>query len=274
MSIWPCRLLGLFCSIFLLVQTAHSPRRASGIDSLNQNSSGPGIADRQSHDTQRYTYRKNHDPNGIGKFYMGREIAHVMGFHGAEWLERADREQEEKLSLLLGSLKLEPGMVVADIGAGTGVLSLPIAEKVAPTGKVFAVDIEKKMLDFLAKKLRQRKIRNVELIRGTRKSPQLKADSVDLAIMVDVYHEFDFPYEMTLEISRAIKPGGRVALVEYRKEDPFVPIKLVHKMTESQVRKEIGLPEFALKWKETLDVLPRQHIVVFERIRQVSGDDE
>jgi ubiquinone/menaquinone biosynthesis C-methylase UbiE len=216
---------------------------------------------------RRYEYRRDHDPNGIGKFYMGREIAHVMGFLGVKWLERPEREEEEQPAKLIEALRLEPGMVVADIGAGSGVIAIPMAPKVAPGGKVIAVDIQKEMLDRLRKKLEQREIKNVELVLGALKSPRLKKDSVDLAILVDVYHEFAYPYEMMLELSQAVKPGGRVAFVEYRKEDPQVRqlIKLVHTMTEEQVQKEIGQPEFGLKWKETLDVLPRQHIVVFEK---------
>lgn len=213
----------------------------------------------------RYEFRGDHDPNGIGKFYMGREIAHVMGFAAAPWLERPQREKEEATSKLLKALGLKPGMVVADVGAGAGVLTLPIAGRVGPKGKVIAVDVQQEMLDRLAGKIRSRKIRNVELLLGTEKSPRLDPESVDLALMVDVYHEFAFPYEMLLELSRAIKPGGRVVFVEFRMEDPNVPIKLVHKMTEAQVKKEIGLPEFRLKWKETIGTLPWQHVIVFEK---------
>lgn len=213
----------------------------------------------------RYTIRRDHDPNGIGKFYMGREIAHVMGFVAADWLERPEREAEESLIKLVESLQLKPGMVAADIGAGSGVITLMMANHVGPTGKVLAVDVQQEMLDLLAKKLKLQKIENVELVRGTEKSPRVKENTVDLAIMVDVYHEFAFPYEMMVEIAKSLKPGGRVAFVEYRKEDPAVPIKLVHKMTEAQVKREVEQPEFGLKWKETIGVLPRQHIIIFEK---------
>ena len=219
----------------------------------------------------RYEIRKDHDPNGIGKFYMDREIAHVMGFgpggQGAEWLERTEREREEKLSLLVRSLDLKPGMIVADIGAGSGVISLLMAERILPDGKVLAVDVQQEMLDRLRERTKKLKITNVEPIKGTQKTTALKAESVDLAIMVDVYHELEFPYEMMLDISKSLKPGGRVAFVEYRKEDPDVPIKLVHKMTEAQVKKEISQPEFSLKWTKTIGVLPWQHIVVFEKTK-------
>jgi len=216
-------------------------------------------------ETPRYTFRDDHDPNGIGKFYMGREIARVMGHQGIAWLERPEREQEEGLSLLIESLKLEPGMVVADLGAGSGVVSTRIAKEIAPGGTVLAVDIQQEMLDALAKKSKQRGIDNIVPILGETKSPRLKPGTVDLVVMVDVYHEFNFPYEMLREIAAALKPGGRVAFVEYRQEDPAVPIKEVHKMSEAQVKREASLPEFGLQWKETFGKLPRQHVVIFEK---------
>lgn len=220
----------------------------------------------------KYEFRKQHDPNGIGKFYMGREIAHVMGFAGAIWLERAEREDEEAPSKLIEALKLQPGQVVADIGAGSGILSVMMAKQVGETGKVWAVDVQQEMLDLLDKKLAEQGVTNVEGRLGTEKSPRLEPASVDLAIMVDVYHEFAFPYEMMSEISKSLKPGGRVVFVEYRKEDPNVPIKLVHKMTQVQVKKEINQPEFQLKWKETIGTLPRQHVIIFEKQPEPAAD--
>jgi ubiquinone/menaquinone biosynthesis C-methylase UbiE len=214
----------------------------------------------------RYTWREDHDPNGIGKFYMGREIAQVMGHQGIRWLERPEREQEEGLSLLIECLSIEPGMVVADIGAGSGVISVRLAKEVGPEGIVLAVDIQQEMLDALAVNCKRLKIDNIEPILGTVRSPKLNPQTVDLVVMVDVYHEFNFPYEMLSEIARSLKPGGRVAFVEYRKEDPTVPIKLIHKMSEAQVKKEASQPEFGLTWKETVDKLPRQHVVIFEKV--------
>lgn len=213
----------------------------------------------------RYTWRQNHDPNGIGKFYMGREIAHVMGFTGARWLERSEREEEERLTLLVRSLKLKPGMIVADIGAGSGVISMLMADRILPDGKVMAVDIQQEMLDRLVVNCKKRGVTNVVPVKGTAKSPKLKPGSVDLIILVDVYHEFEFPYEMTLEMSKSLKPGGRIAWVEYRKEDRTVPIKLVHKMSEAQVKREASQEGLGLKFVETIRVLPRQHIVIFEK---------
>jgi len=240
---------------------------AAPADSLAQESpardtAGPGSED-------RYEHRDLHDPNGIGKFYMGREIAYVMGWQAADWLERPEREEEERLSLLVRSLKLRPGMTVADIGAGSGVISVLMARDIGDNGRVMAVDVQQEMLDRLKANCERLGIKNIEPVKGTQKSPNLKPASVDLIVMVDVYHEFEFPYEMTREMAKSLKPGGRIAWVEYRKEDPTVPIKLVHKMTEAQVKKEAGQPEFGLRFLETVNVLPRQHIVLFERPAEV-----
>lgn len=213
----------------------------------------------------RYTTRKIHDRNGIGKFYMGREIAHVMGYLGIDWLERPTRNTEENLTLLVKSLKLKPGDVVADIGAGSGVISMLMAEEVLPDGHVIGVDVQDEMLKRLKENALKKGITNIIPVKGTQRSTSLKPNSVDLAIMVDVYHEFEFPYEMMLNISQSMKTGGRVVLVEYRKEDPTVPIKLVHKMTEKQAKLEVEQPEFGLKWTETIGVLPRQHILIFTK---------
>lgn len=222
----------------------------------------------------RYEYRREHDPNGIGKFYMGREIAQVMGHQGALWLERPEREQEERLTLLTRLLDLKPGMVVADIGAGSGVLTMRMAPKVAPEGKVIAVDIQREMLVLLQNKLRRARVNNVDLLLGEAQKTNLDPESVDLVLMVDVYHEFECPYEMLKDISQALKPGGRVALVEYRLEDPRVPIKLVHKMTEKQAVKELTLPEFGLEHTETIDKLPRQHLMIFTRVAEEQAEQQ
>lgn len=209
----------------------------------------------------RYTHRKEHDPNGIGKFYMGREIAHVMGHQAADWLERSTRDEEEKTELMVESLKLKPGEVVADIGAGTGYFTRRLAQKVGPNGKVFAVDIQPEMLTLLTNKMRELGLTNVKAVLGTVSDPKLPPASVDTVLMVDVYHEFDYPCEMMHAMCKSLKPGGRVIFVEFRAEDPNVPIKEVHKMSEAQVRKEMSVQP--LKWTETIGVLPRQHIIVF-----------
>ncbi len=213
----------------------------------------------------RYQFKLDHDPNGIGKFYMGREIARVMTFHGAPWLERPEREEEERLSTLVECLSLKPGEVVADIGAGSGVITLMMAQTVTDTGLVYAVDIQQEMLDLLSDKLNRLDVKNVKLLLGAEQATNLPAESIDLALLVDVYHELEFPFELASDMSRALKPGGRLVLVEYRREDPEVPIKVIHKMSEEQVRKELEIPELNLRWKETVAKLPRQHVLVFEK---------
>jgi SAM-dependent methyltransferase len=220
-------------------------------------------ADAPAFSTNRYETRAIHDPNGIGKFYMGREIAHVMGHPAADWLERPEREQEERTSLLIDALKFKPGEVVADIGAGTGYLTRRIVKGTSPGGKVYAVDIQPEMLTLLTNKLSREGITNVVPVLGTVSDPKLPVKSVDTIIMVDVYHEFDHPFEMTEAMCRALKPGGRIVFVEFRGEDEKVPIKRVHKMTEAQVKKEMA--PHPLVWKETIGVLPWQHIIVFTR---------
>src|SRR6266566_1687236 len=213
--------------------------------------------------SSHYEYRREHDPNGIGKFYLGREIAHVMGHQAADWLERPEREAEEKPELLIEALKLKPGDGVADIGAGTGYYSWRMAKLVGDQGLVYAVDIQQEMLDLLATKMAERKITNVKGVLGTITDPKLPAHSVDLVLMVDVYHEFDHPFEMMQAICQALKPGGRVVFVEFRAEDPKVPIKEVHKMSEAQVRKEVSAQP--LEWVETIATLPWQHVIVFKK---------
>jgi protein-L-isoaspartate O-methyltransferase len=210
-----------------------------------------------------YEFRQQHDPDGIGKFYLGREIAQVMGFEGADWLERPGREAEENSTLLMASLKVKPGDAVADIGAGTGFYSRRLAKLVGPQGTVYAEEIQPEMLVVLTNKAAQAGLTNIQPILGTITDPKLPRASVDMILMVDVYHEFDHPYEMTAAMIEALKPGGRLIFVEFRGEDPKVEIKPVHKMTEAQVRKEMAV--FPLVWVETLDVLPIQHIIVFKK---------
>ena len=201
--------------------------------------------------------------DGIGKVYMGREIAHVMGHQAADWLERSNREQEEKTSLLIDVLNFKSGETVADIGAGTGYHVRRIAPKVSPDGKVYAVDIQQEMLDLLTNKMTSAGMTNVVPVLGTVSDPKLPTNSLDTILMVDVYHEFDFPFEMTAAMCRALKPGGRMIFVEFRGEDENVPIKRVHKMTEAQVKKEMSV--HPLVWKETIRKLPWQHVVIFTR---------
>jgi precorrin-6B methylase 2 len=215
-------------------------------------------------DPPRYEYRANHDPDGIGKFYMGREIARVMGHQGAGWLERPEREREEEPAKLIEALEVKEGMVIADVGAGSGYHTFRLAPLVGPDGKILAVDIQPQMLDLIRKRAAKQQVKNIELIRGTQTDPKLPAGAVDLILMVDVYHEFSHPYEMGEKLVAALKPGGRLVFVEFRLEDPKVPIKLVHKMTERQVIREMEVfPE--LEHEKTVGTLPWQHIIIFKK---------
>jgi ubiquinone/menaquinone biosynthesis C-methylase UbiE len=210
----------------------------------------------------RYEWRARHDPNGIGKFYMGREIAYVMGHAAATWLERPEREEEENPRKLLELLKFKQGEVVADIGAGSGYYTFRMAKLVGPKGKILAVDIQKEMLDIIRDRMKKENLTNIEPVLGDEADPKLKDASVDTILLVDVYHEFSFPYEMTEKMVKALKPGGRIVFVEFRLEDDKVPIKLVHKMTEKQVLKEMAeFPE--MKHAGTSEQLPWQHVITF-----------
>ncbi|HZL37712.1 MAG TPA: class I SAM-dependent methyltransferase [Tepidisphaeraceae bacterium] len=206
------------------------------------------------------TTRPSYD--GIGKVYMGREIAQVMGHPGADWLERPGREREEQPSKAIALMELRPTDVVADIGAGTGYFSFRIAKKV-PRGRVLAEDIEQAMVDDIRRAAKAAGVANVKPILGTIEDPNLPANGVDVVVMVDAYHEFDHPREMMLAIVKSLKPGGRVIDIEYRGEDPNVEIKPHHKMTQAQAIKEMAA--VGLKHMKTLDDLPQQHLMIFQK---------
>lgn len=203
------------------------------------------------------------DPGGSGKFYMGREISLVMGHQGAGWLERPERVKEEQPSKLLKMLEIKPGAIVADIGAGSGYYSFRMAKAVGSKGKVLAVDIQKEMLDIIRNRMKKNRVKNIEPILGTETDPKLPAGEVDLILMVDVYHELAFPYEMAEALTKALKPGGRMVFVEFRREDEKVPILLAHKMTEKQVLAEMA--PHPLKHAKTIESLPWQHVIIFEK---------
>ncbi|MDC0248791.1 class I SAM-dependent methyltransferase [Flavobacteriaceae bacterium] len=206
-----------------------------------------------------YTFKRG-DYNGIGKWYMGREIAYVMGFQGIGWLERSEREKEENVSSLIKNMKIKSNEVIADIGAGSGYHAFRIASLVT-NGLVYAVDIQPEMLMAIEKTKEFKKVENIKTILGTEKTVELPKNSVDKILMVDVYHEFSFPVEMINSIKNALKLNGELFLIEYRAEDLKVPIKRIHKMTEEQAVKEMKAAGLVLK--ENIDNLPWQHCMVF-----------
>ena len=212
--------------------------------------------------SQTYQYRPIHNRDGIGKFYQNREIAKVMGHQEFLWLERPSRESSEKPSQVINALNLAPTDVVADLGAGSGYFTFRLAPLV-PQGKVLAVDIQPEMLEVIDFLKAENHIDNVETVLGTTRNPNLSNRKLNLALMVDAYHEFEYPKEMMERVVHALKEGGRVVLVEYRRENPFIPIKTLHKMTENQIKKEMAA--VGLVWETTLDNLPQQHLIFFRK---------
>jgi ubiquinone/menaquinone biosynthesis C-methylase UbiE len=211
----------------------------------------------------RYETRASHDPNGTGKFYMGREIAQVMGPGGMEWLDRPEREQQENPAKVMDALELHRGDVAADLGAGTGYFTFRMAPVVGPSGKVLAVDIQDEMLNALRKRAATLNASNVEVIKAGETDPHLPANAVDLVLFVDVYHELSYPFEVMSKVRDSLKPGGRVVFVEYRKEDPRVHIEEVHKMAAKQLESEMNA--VGLVRVRTVETLPLQHIVIFKK---------
>ena len=222
--------------------------------------SNESIAQADSFDT-KYTYKRG-DFNGIGKWYMGREIAYVMGFQGINWLERSEREIEEDVSTLIKNMKIKTNEIIADIGAGSGYHVFKMAP-LARNGLVYAVDIQPEMLEAIELKKRSKRVSNVETVLGSEKSINLPMNSIDKILLVDVYHEFSYPAEMVESIKSALKPNGQLFLIEYRGEDSSVPIKKIHKMTVKQSIKEMEAAGFRLK--ENIDNLPWQHCMIFEK---------
>jgi len=190
----------------------------------------------------------------------GRVFAPVMGVGGAGWLERSEREQEESPSKAIEALELKPGMVVADIGAGSGYYTSRISKRLGPTGRVYATDIQPGMIELVNRRVASEGLTNVTTILGTMEDPKLPPRSVDLAIMVDVYHELQQPQLFLQRLKDTFKPGGRLVLLEFRKEDASVPILEVHKMSVAEVKAELEAEGFALE--RVIDVLPWQHILV------------
>ncbi|MGK7886153.1 MAG: class I SAM-dependent methyltransferase [Crocosphaera sp.] len=220
------------------------------------------IPQKENNNNDNYQYHVLHSHDGIGKFYLGREIAKVMGHQEFLWLERPSREQQEKPSQVIKSLNLKPTETIADIGAGSGYFSFRIAQLV-PDGKVFAVDIQPEMLDIIDFLKEENKVNNIETILGTIKNTNLPKNYVDTVLMVDAYHEFEYPQEMMENIVSSLKLGGQVVLAEYRRENPLIPIKNLHKMTQKQVKKEMN--KVGLTWDKTEEILPQQHLMFFKK---------
>lgn len=194
----------------------------------------------------------------------GRVLAPVMGVGGAGWLERPERESEEAPGKAIAALNLKKGMVVADVGAGTGYFSIRLARRVGPTGKVYANDLQPEMLAQLGANAARAGVTNIEPVLGTETDPKLPRDAVDLVLLVDVYHEFSRPQEMLRRIREALKPDGRLVLLEYRKEDPSVPIRPEHKMSVAEARTEVQAEGYQLD--RVVETLPRQHIIIFRKL--------
>ena len=193
----------------------------------------------------------------------GRRIAGVMGIGGADWLDRSEREMEELPETALDKLGLKPGMTVADVGAGSGYFTVRLAKRVGPTGKVLAVEIQPEMLAILRRRIAKEKLSNVEPVLGAESNPKLPSNAVDLILMVDVYHEFSQPQTMLRQMKEALKANGRLVLLEYRKEDPHIPIRSEHKMSVEEARMELEAEGFKLD--KVLNDLPRQHILIFRK---------
>lgn len=222
---------------------------ASSCKSQNNNTS----------DKNTYTFKKG-DRNGIGKWYLNREIAYVMGYEGINWLERSTREKEENTSKLIKNMNIQPTDIIADIGAGSGYHVFKMAP-LANKGAVYAVDIQPEMLQAILESKQYEIHKNIELIQGDEKNVNLPENTFDKVLMVDVYHEFNFPKEMIVSIKKALKKNGKIYLIEYRAEDNTVPIKEIHKMSEKQAIKEMKAAGFRLD--TNIDNLPWQHCMVF-----------
>ena len=218
-----------------------------------------GQTNKNSKSEETYTFQKG-DPNGIGKWYMGREIAHVMGYQGINWLERSDREKEENTSQLLMNMNIQPDDTIADIGAGSGYHTFKMA-KLASEGFVYAVDIQPEMIQAISVKQSEQQVNNIQTIQGSEKSINLDENSVSKILLVDVYHEFNFPKEMIKSIHKSLTSEGKIYLIEYKAEDASIPIKEIHKMSEKQAVKEFKASGFKLE--QNIENLPWQHCLIF-----------
>jgi ubiquinone/menaquinone biosynthesis C-methylase UbiE len=220
----------------------------------------PAVILADGHNTESHYQAGPASQDGIGKFYMGREISHIMGHLGAGWLERSTREQEERTDLLVENMNLKPTDVVVDLGAGTGYFSFPMARRLT-RGKLLAVDIQPEMLTLIQQGKEQLNIDNIQTILATETQANIPIGSADVVLLVDAYHEFSHPWEVMESVVKGLKSGGRIVLVEYRGEDRNVPIKRLHKMTQKQAKKE--MQAVGLVWQQTDNYLPQQHVMIF-----------
>jgi len=220
----------------------------------------PAVILADGHNTEPHYQAGPASQDGIGKFYMGREISHIMGHLGAGWLERSTREQEERTDLLVENMNLKPTDVVVDLGAGTGYFSFPMARRLT-RGKLLAVDIQPEMLTLIQQGKEQLNIDNIQTILATETQANIPIGSADVVLLVDAYHEFSHPWEVMESVVKGLKSGGRIVLVEYRGEDRNVPIKRLHKMTQKQAKKE--MQAVGLVWQQTDNYLPQQHVMIF-----------
>lgn len=218
-----------------------------------------GQTNKDSKSEETYTFQKG-DPNGIGKWYMGREIAQVMGYQGINWLERSDREKEENTSQLLMNMNIQPDDTIADIGAGSGYHTFKMA-RLASEGFVYAVDIQPEMIQAISVKQSEQQMNNIQTIQGSEKSINLDENSVSKILLVDVYHEFNFPKEMVESMHKSLTSDGKIYLIEYKAEDENIPIKEIHKMSEKQAVKEFKASGFKLE--QNIENLPWQHCLIF-----------
>jgi len=257
-------LLGIIT--YFLVQRSNRPDDTATLSEENiapaeKVADKPSAAKPQQTPPKLYTKGKA-SRDGTGKFYLGREIAKVMGHPAINWLERGNREDEESPSLALQLMDLQPDEVIADIGAGSGYYSFRLA-KLIPEGQVIAVDIQAEMIDYLNQQKQSQGVMNVTAHQSEIDHTCLDPESIDSALMVDAYHEFSHPHEMLRSLHEALRPGGRIILLEYRAEDPTVPIKPLHKMTEAQVKRELAASGFT--WENTYHDLPWQHLMIFRK---------
>lgn len=210
-----------------------------------------------------YAWGPSRHPDGIGKFYLGREIARLTGSdRDTAWMRRPGRETSELPGRVVQALELKPADVVADVGAGTGYFTFRLS-KAVPQGKVLAVDVQPEMIEVIRRRVAEEGVHNVEPVLGTEQDPRLPAGSVDVALIVDAYHEFAYPREMAQRLTEALRPGGRLVLVAYRGEDPTLSAGPLRKLTQAQARKE--MEAVGLRWRETRPILPQQHFMVFEK---------